>query len=187
MDEYREISESISVPKNTGIDGFLRSIKTILQLPRVQRIVIDSKGKVTYDRLVLNGESKPVGVDFEDLEPWGVIRNGEVQEISMYSNNAAIVITALLDHVSLEKMYPVAFVTGANTIFNKWYTQTTGFRLTSDQFICGVPLLKDRNIPDTALIVCATAYIKGALIDTQKSFKIEMAYIDVPNTTVEVL
>lgn len=187
MSEPQEISETIDVPKNTGIEGFLRSLKVILQLPQVQKIAIDAKGKVSYSRLVTEEDRKPIGINFDDLEPWGVIRNGDIQEVPVCVDNAAVVITLLMDYVATEKLYPVAFVTGANSILNEWYIQTTGSRILSDQAICGIPLYKDRHIPDTALILCTAMSNKAALIDTNKSFKIEMLYTEAPNTTVEVL
>lgn len=187
MAEYREVIDSIDVPKSTGVEGFFHVLRSILKLPRIQKVNIDVKGHVSYTHYVLDGDRAPIKIDFEGIEPWHIIRNGDVEELQLHTSNAAIVLTSMLDKVTLDKFCPVAFVVGANSIFWGWYLESTGFKLSSDQNICGLPVHRDRQIPDTALILCAAYTKESALIDTQKSYKIEMQYVKLPETVVEVL
>jgi hypothetical protein len=186
MPEYQEIEDSLDIPKNTGIEGFLRTIKEILQLSRVQSININAKGRVSWRRFVLDGEQGVVGADFADLEPWGIIRNGDVTELPIVSTNAALVLAFMLDRAALEKLHPIAFVTGAETVFWDWYSDSTGQDLMAKDQVYGLPVYTDRHAPDTALILCIGYSRDAALIDTQKSYKIEMDYVLAPGQFVEV-
>lgn len=189
MAEYKLIEDSIEVPKNTGKEGFLHTIREILYLPRVQNIFIDSKGKVSYKRYIMNGESPTVSIDFEGLQPWHIVRNGEVEELQVGAYSAAVIITSLLDRVVEDKLRPIAFVLGANSVFWDWYSMTTGAPVDSREYICGLPIYTDRQTPDSALILCGAYTERASLIDTQKSYKVEMI-IPVgsagPDTLVEV-
>ena len=189
--EWEEKTNRIEVPKNTGIEGFLYAIKEILRRPRIQEIKIDSKGVITY-RLYAQ-KDKPinnVGIEFGDISPYGVIRNADVVELTVQSGqSAAVIVAAVLDIAATEQLYPIAFVTGADTVFWGWYRETTGTPFRSTNHLFGWPLYTDRLLPDTALILC-TGYGKdAALVDTQRAYKIEMqfALATPPDTTVEVL
>lgn len=177
MAEYKEVVDTVEVPKSTGVEGFIRLLREILHLPRVQAITIEANGKVSYRHFVLNGETRPIGIDFKGLEPYAVIRNAPIEELQVHIGNAAIIVTSVLDQAVREKLHPIAFVTGANSVLWKWYASTTGFSLQSQTHLCGLPIHKDRHAPDTALILCA-AYSRGAeLVDTQRSFKVEMSFV----------
>lgn len=185
MVDYKEVVNSIDVPPNTGVDGFLHTIRSILALPRVQSINIEGSGKVTYKHFALEDEAL-IGIEFEGLEPWYIIRNAEVQEFFTDYTNAAVVISELFDRVAIEKLHPISFVTGANSIIWEWYEYTTGIRPRAGDQVFGLPLYMDRNAPDSVLILCSGYSRGGALIDTKKSFKIEMFVASAPETTVEV-
>ena len=185
--DYELVTNSVEVPKNTGIEGFLHTLREILKLPLVQNINIDSKGKVTYKRYVADGERQVVGIDYSGMEPWYIARNAPdgVEELLHNSTNGAVTLTAMMDRASMEKLYPIAFVVSPNTVLWNWYNTTTGFSLGAAGRLCGLPLVTDRHIPDTALILCASFAREGALVDTQKAYKIEMD-MGAPTTTVEV-
>lgn len=184
------VTHTIEVPRNTGIEGFLHTVRELLKLSRIQSIVIDAKGKVTYKRYTQEDEPQLVGVDYSGVEPWHVARNAPdgVTELPVHpSTNAALVLTLLLEQAVLEKLYPIAFVSGANTVLWSWFEHSTQKSLRTQSALCGFPLHLDRHIPDTALVLCASFARDGALIDTQKAYKIEMDYRDIPKTEVEVM
>lgn len=189
MSDLELVTSSIDVPKNTGHEGFLHTLRQILKLPRVQSVEINARGKVTYQRFVAEDEPKMVGVDFTGVEPWHIIRNAAdgVEELVLGTYNAAVVLAGVLDRASTEKLYPTAFVMSPNTVFWLWYPHTTSFSLASRDTICGLPIHFDRHIPDTTLILCASFARDGALVDTQKAYKVEMDYMVAPKTEVEVL
>jgi hypothetical protein len=189
MAELQLVTHSIDVPKNTGIEGFMITLRELLKLTRLQSINIDAKGKVTYKRYAEDGERQKIGVDYEGVEPWHIARNAPdgVEELLLSSPNAAVTLAAVLDRASGEKLYSTAFVASPNTILWKWYQYTTGFSLGSPSHLCGLPVYFDRHIPDSALILCASFAKEGALVDTQKAYKIEMNYVVAPTTDVEVI
>lgn len=186
-EESQRLEEgTVQVPKNTGIPGFLHTIQEILKLPRVQSITIDAKGRVVYRRYVVNGERGQIEVGFEKVEPYALIRNGPLEEVTSSAVNAAVILASMLDAASNEGLHPVAFVAGANTVLWDWYVKSTGFEVYSREFLCGLPLLQDRHVPDTAIILCAAGNKNAGLVDAQKSYKLEMEIADM-STDVEVI
>lgn len=185
MSEYRRVESSLEIPRNAGTAGFMRTLETLIKLPRVQSITVDARGKVTWTRYVRDDENEPLAVQFDDLEPWAVIRNGELMELNVNIDDAALVLIMMLDRVTSEGLHPTAFVSGAATIFWDWFASSTGYRFPS-QHVMGLPLYLDRHAPDTALILGAAYEAGASLADTHKSYKIEMDYVVAPETHVEV-
>lgn len=177
MNGFEEQTGSITVPKNTGIDGFLLTIKEILQQHDfLQRIEIDSKGLINFRYFAQEGTEKTqFTVDFKFLQPDSIIRNGQVREILIPEEaSASTVVGVLFEAANRERMYPVAFAAGSSSQFWDWHYQTTGIQLQSRDALYGLPFLTDRHIPDSVLILC-TAIGKGAsLVDTQISYKVSM-------------
>jgi len=172
-EKYEEIRESLEVPKNTGRQGFLRAIEEILTLPRIQDINIDARGKVTYRYSLREGERRrEVKPDFDSLLPYAIVRNAEVRELVEPDANAAVAVSQLFDLASADHLFPTAFVAGPDTLFWKWYTESTCIELLSQEEFFGLPVLSDRYVEDYVFILCA-AYTRGApLSDTQRSYKL---------------
>lgn len=186
MEDYREVTGTIEVPANTGIDGFLKTIRELLKRPRLQEIVIDARGKVTFRRFAKNGENygdpnNNFGVDLSDLSPYNVIRNAQVTEcIPPDGLSAPVIVSIMFDRVAKDRLIPLAFATGANTALWAWYQYTTGYSFeTRDRFF-GLPILFDRQLPDTALLLCAGFGRDAKFIDTQVSYKVEMPRLELP-------
>jgi len=191
MVEFREVTSSISVPKNAGLDGFLHTIKEILKRPRVQAVAIDSKGVVTYKRLLKEGEEQQdIQVSFDALSPAYILRNLDgFEEVPLpIGLNGAIAIGVLFERVSQDQLYPIAFVGGASTLFWDWYSLSTGLKMRPRPEVYGLPFLTDRGIPDSALILCASYLKEASLVDVERAYKVEMERpMKVPTTTVEIL
>lgn len=173
MADYKEVTEVVEVPKNTGTKGFLRVVEGILKRPRVQSIEIDARGKVSYRYFARKGEENlPLNIDFETLTPHMALMHGTVVELADPSTHAPTAIGQLFDKATADHLYPVAFVGGAQTWLWDWYASTTHLELSSREELFGLPFLTDRAIPDESLVLGA-AYARGAaLIDLQKSYKI---------------
>ena len=173
MADYEEVTETIEIPKNVGIKGFTRAIEDILKLPRVQDIHIDARGRIEYRYYLREGESRrPLATDFESLTPYGVMRNGKVTELAAPSKNAAVALGQLFDAAAVDHVFATAMVGGANSKFWDWYKASTGIALLSREELCCVPFLADRMVEDHVLILCAAYSRGGALIDTQRSYKL---------------
>lgn len=189
--DYQEKSSSITVPRNTGIDGFLRTLRGILLLPRVQSISIDSKGVVNYTRYVRDGEdASPVKVDYTGLEPWSIIRNGDIQEMDVPPGTPApMVIAYMFDLITREGLVPIAFVTGAGSDFWRWHQQF-GVQLTRAGSAYGLAIHTDRQMPDHSLVLCA-GYIRGGLLDCHRfimtGMNAPLALDSPPPTTVQII
>lgn len=189
MDDYKEVTDTIEVPKNTGIDGFMHTVRTLLYKPRVQEIRIDARGTITCRRYAKqNDNQRNAGVDFEGLQPGSIVRNTVIEELPTYANvSAASVIGSLFDIVASEQLKPLAFMLGANSTLWAWYRHTSGVELRAKDTLHGLPVYADRYIPDTALIIVAGYGRDAALIDARKSYKIEMPQYNYPESDVEIL
>lgn len=170
---YTEHSQSMEIPKGTGIEGFLRAVREILTLPRVQDIHIDSRGKVTYKYFLREGEeARALNLEFESLMPYAVVRNGHVEEVLVVNNNAGVVLAQMFARAGADHMYPVAWVGGANSTFWRWFDACMGFKSTSHDELFGLPFLRDRMVEDSVLILCTAYGPRAALTDTQRSYKV---------------
>ena len=193
MSEHKEVTGTIQVPANTGIDGFLHTIKELLKRPRLQSINIDARGRITFRRFALEGEddgapNNNFGVDFQDLSPYYVVRNVQVLEFAPPRGaTASTCVCMLLDRMAKDKMHPLAFVSGASTMLWDWHRYTTGYEIEERTQLFGLPLLLDRHIPDTALLLCAGYGREAAFIDTRLSYKVEMPQYGLPPADVQVL
>lgn len=188
--EWKETTNSIEVPPNTGIDGFLYALKELLKRPRLQEIVVDARGKITYRQYVREDlPQSNIGLDFDHLSPGGVIRNAEAVELEVREGqNAGVILASMIDISISDQLHPVGFATGSNTVLWAWYRSTTGAFLRSKTTLLGLPLYTDRQIPDTALILCSAYGKDSSMIDTQRAYKVEMTIDFVPpETTVEIL
>jgi hypothetical protein len=189
MSEMLLVTQSVDVPPGTGVEGFVHTVRSLLKLSLIQSISINARGKVTYERFVDEDEKNPIKVDYSGVEPWYIARNapGGVEELALNSYNAAVILCAVLDRAMTERLHPIAFVASPNTVLWDWYGYTTGTTVNVRNSICGVPIYTDRHVPDSALILCGSYAKDGAIIDTQKAYKVEMDYMIAPKTEVEVL
>lgn len=174
--EYKEVTDTTEVPKHAGVEGFILAVRGILKLPRVVNINIDSRGKITHTRYARQEEPRrQVEVDFESVSPSSIVRNGHVQELNVeeYYGNAAVVCAAMFAAAAKQLLFPVAWVVGANTYLPGWHKLTTGVDLLNDTAF-GLPLLRDRFIPDEALLLACAYGPNAALIDAQTAYKVTM-------------
>lgn len=169
----REDKQVVEVPKGAGIAGFLMAIEEILKLPHVQGVHIDAKGKVSYTRFLKeNEEVIPLQIDFSTLSPYAVIRNSDVTEIGPAPLSAARTTGLLFRRAVIDRLYPIAFVGGANSDVWRWLQEELfGEPPTKEEFF-GFPFYTDRMIEDYMLFLCVGYSRNGALIDTQKAYKI---------------
>lgn len=190
MEGYQEKTSSVSVPKNTGVDGFLKTLKGILELPNVQEIKIDSKGSVQYRRYVREGsEDKALAIDYGELTPWNIIRNSELEEVHCSPGTPATnVVSLMFNMVAREGLVPIAFVSGAGSHFWQWHEKTAGVNLARTGSVYGLPFYTDRQIPDHALILCA-AYTRGGLVNCHRFIMAGMETMEFipPETSVSIL
>lgn len=171
--KYEEQNQSVEIPKGTGIEGFLRAIREILQLPRVQELHIDARGNITYKYFLREGEApSALDLEFESLMPYAIVRNGNVQEVVVKATNAAVVLGQMFGRAAADHMYPVAWVGGANTMFWTWFDTSMGFKTLLQEELYGLPFLRDRMVEDSVLILCTAYGRRAALVDTQRSYKV---------------
>jgi hypothetical protein len=191
VQKLREVTKSVDVPGSTGVDGFLHAIREIIKKPRVQRVVLEANGRVTYIRLVEEDDEEEelnLGVNFSHLEPYNVIRNVETRELSYPpALGAADVLTSMFDAVSQNGFTPICFATGVNTIAYNWFYFTSGIELQNQDQLFGYPIYSDKQLPDTALVLCAGLGQTRALIDTRIAVKVEMQQNNVLRDDMEIL
>ena len=180
MAEYKEVTGSIKVPTNTGIEGFLHTIKLLMRRPRLQSLEIDARGVVKFRRYALENEddggpNNNYGVDLAFLQPSHVIRNAPLRELLVPEHlSAAVVVGLLFDKSTKEQLRPLAFVTNPTTGLWDWYQFSTGHALEDRGSFFGLPMLTDRHIPEMALLLCLGFGKDAAFVDTQVSYKVEI-------------
>lgn len=188
MSEYKEVTETVDVPTDAGIAGFFVALRKILKMPRVVNVNIDSKGKVTFTRFARSGEPrKTFEVDFDAVTPGALVRNLELQELDVEGlENPSTCILSMFSVAASEHMKPIGFVAGSNTVLMDWHLKTTGVRIPSDS-LCGLPLYRDRFIPDEALLLVTAYSADASLEDARKCYKIAMPGRQVPLRVVPEL
>lgn len=173
MAEYKEITEKVEIPKNTGVEGFIATLRKILSLSRVQSIVINAAGRIQYSRVVREDEeTHPLEVDLSTITPSGIVRNNELMELEE-DRDPAHAVARMLAQMSTEHLFPVAWVSGPGSTFWLWHEKAK-LNLPLRDEAYGLPFLYDAYFPPTTLVLC-TGYTRGCgMIDVKKSFKVLM-------------
>jgi hypothetical protein len=170
--DYVERTDTVEVPKNTGLPGLFKMLGALLgEIPRVKEIVIKSSGQVRYTWYSpMGAPEKALQVQFEDLMPYAVIRNTPLEEVTPrfpYMRLSSLFLACDKDH-----LYPICFVTGVETRLWKWMISAFGLEYDQTEAIYGYPLLLDKSCPDDALILCASFARTNQLADTYKCYKV---------------
>lgn len=174
--QYAEVTRSIEVPRNVGPDGFVLALKSIIRLPRVQRIEILANGTVSYTYFKLeDAPDEPLGVDFESIAPAAVVRNVDMHELELVEEDPApVVVCKMFRAARITGLVPISFVTGADSSFWAWHKKV-GVDLTDAKDTAyGLPLLLDRHVPDEVLVLCVGYDRNSALVDTVMTIKAVM-------------
>lgn len=174
MPQYKEVTETVEVPKNTGAEGFILTLRKILSMPRVQQVHINAAGKVRFSRVVREEEdTHPLEMDFSTVLPSGIVRNNELVEL-MEHPDPTIAVAKMFERVTQEHLFPVAWVSGPGSTFWLWH-EKVGLNMSPGRDEAyGVPFLYDEHFPPSALVLCTGYTRTSAMIDVKKSFKILM-------------
>jgi hypothetical protein len=190
MSAVSERSKVFEVPAGSGVEGFVHLVREALKLPRVQRILIEI-GKVTVYQRAGKQEVEDtlnLDVDFEHLQPYNIIRNVPARELSYPDTlGGSAAIAAMLDAVVLNDFTPIAFVASPTTLLWTWLHFRDDVDLKSRDTLFGYPLHADKQIPDTAIVLCAGVDKTTALIDTRLSLKLEMKSVQCVLQEVDIL
>jgi hypothetical protein len=179
-----EVEEQIEVPRSTGIPGFLRTIETILKLPRVLGISINNRGLVTYRRVQLPEERASLGVNFDTLQPSVFIRQGQVKEL-LAEGEAVSQVHQALESAALERVEVTAWVMGLGglPLFHKW---CPSLAIHNDRLL-GLPVYVDRALDDQTLVLAASHAPRAYLSDCHRFYKIGMLLLPPKPATVEIV
>jgi hypothetical protein len=176
MPSYIEETKEIEVPPASGIPGYLKIIESVLERPRIQEVVL-AKGRITYRRFRREDEPSEVSdIEFDDIMPAAVIRNSQLEELKLLSDNAAVAVSQLFTKAHMDGVNPIALVGGGKSLFFPWHTKTTSVVL-AQQECYGLPFLSTPAIPDEALILCAAYERRAHLPATVRSYKITIPLI----------
>jgi len=172
--EYSIETDSIDVPAAGGIPAYLKVLERVFELPRVQSVLI-TLDKIEWTRYRRADEPVvPVDVDLESVQPYGIIRTHEVQEVLLDNLPHPIAALGMLfAKVHMDGYAPILFVTGTQGILPRWYSQHTGVVLPPGTLL-GYPVVADSHIDDETLILCAGMSRRASLVDTQISYKVTL-------------
>lgn len=172
MPNYIEEKKDIEVPPATGIPGLLRAISSVLELKRVQRVVVEV-GRISYTRFRREDEPElpAAELDLSTLMPAAVIRNSELEELRLLADNAAVGIAQLFSKAHMDGMNPIALVGSPSSLFFAWHVKTTGVVLAKTECY-GLPFLADPDLSDEALVLCTAYSRRATLPDTVRCYKL---------------
>lgn len=175
MQGYTSLEETMTVPLNTGVEGFLLAMRKILRLPKVQEVHIDLAGRVRVTRLIRDDEEPQAWeVDFSSLTPMQILRHQIIVELEG-GDNPTLAIARLFQRASQEHMVPIAFAAGAPSSFWRWQEKAAGLAIPFDQSEAyGLPVFYDANIDQSVLILCTAHTRGGNMIDVKKGFQIRV-------------
>jgi len=171
----RLVESTVQVPPKTGVAGFLRTIETLLRLPRLQKVTIDARGAVQYTRLVLEGAEEPedVVVNFQGLAPYDLIRNSPITEVrDVESLSPAELLLWLLGEVTREGSHPAVWVLHDLKELETWLNLPWFTERTSATSLLGYPLLFDADISPGMLLLGTAPKRGGELVECTQFFKI---------------
>lgn len=179
------IVSSVEVPKSSGIDGFLKLIRTILGLGRVQYINISANGVVEY-KYLRPSESSESNINpeqfFDDIAPSHLIRSvTAMREISVPEGAHALeLLHRMMRAAHVDGVHPIAWATGADSVLVKWLVNRSC--LSEEQVfpcdvLCGLPVYGDRMLPDEALVLCAGQEQAAELVSMTHAYKIAMVLL----------
>lgn len=171
MPQYIEESKSLEVPPASGIPGLLRTVEGILERPRVQEVII-TPGKVSYKRFRREDEQEqPLEINLDTVMPAAVVRNSQLEELRLGSDNAAVAVGQLFAKAHMDGMNPIAFVGGPSGLFFSWHVKSTGIVLAKEECY-GIPFFSSTDFPNEALILCTGYSRRAYLPDTVRAYKI---------------
>jgi hypothetical protein len=178
MREYEQHEEEMEIPKGSGIPGFLQALKGVLSLPRVSDVRINAQGKITYTFFLRKGEAmNKLAVNFGDVMPYAIVRNGVIDEISNPSWSAVVACAQMMEAAARDHMYPVGFLGSQTSSFWNWYEEGLGNPTSTRDELFGYPFFFDAQLEEHALLLC-TAYRRGGSItDTVKSYKVTVPQV----------
>jgi hypothetical protein len=164
----------IPIERHWGRSGFLKVVDSIMKLGFVQEIRVTTT-KIFYSRMMKPGEELvPLKFDFDELNPYAIIRNNAVQELLVEKLDPFSVLFHMFDRVSMDRLYPIAFATGGDTNLWSWLKPADRVTVLDQEMLFGIPIFRDRGIDDQALFLCSGPSRDGSLADTLKSLKIHM-------------
>lgn len=172
--DFERVEETISVPKETGVEGFIVAMREVLKKPRVQEVKIDARGKMSVTRFVRVGEPRStISVEFESVTPYAAVRSGHVIELLRQESDEPLTVLAkMLERCAADQMYPVAFIIGAKSSFFEWVKFP--FRHGT---VLGLRVFEDRHVGDDVLILASSYGPDGDLVDVQNCYKIALPLI----------
>ncbi len=175
MSQLVEKSGRVEVPKGAGVEGFVRAMRAILRLPRVQSVHINNKGEMEFVRLARpDEEPQSLSVDFESVMPYSIIRNNQLRELAVPQDNAAVALVSLFRQVTLDRLFPISFVGSPASSVWSWFRASNGMEIPETDELFGFPFLVDTQVENEVLMLCTAPTRSAALIDTSRTYKISM-------------
>lgn len=185
MSEYKQVTQTVDVPMDAGVEGFILALRGILVLSRVTEVLIQDKGKVTFKRWVREEEEANVELrmDFESVTPIGVIRNNDIVDVGLVEpgETPAEAVVRLMLSADRDSLAPSAFVVSTNSVFFDWFSGALkGKSHIGAERLFGLRLYRDRFVDDDMLLLCASYGPGSSLIDTRVTYRLMLPPREAP-------
>lgn len=171
--EYKRREETVRIAPGSGLPALVRLVERILGLSRVTDVQIASSGVVSYTRYAREDDPGLVTeADLPDVTVHLAVTQGEVLEIFPPDYfNAGAVIGKLFDAAAIDHLFPVAFASGAKSLFHDWYQQCTGLELRRNA-VYGLPFYTDPRLSDEGLLLLCGFARESKLVDVRTTYKV---------------
>lgn len=170
---FVEQVDVVEVPKGSGLKGLLKTVEGILtEIPRVKELHISSTGQVRYTWHIPE-DAKPQALDiqFNDLMPYAIIRNTNLVEVLAPEGSGVLEsVSHLLNAVYKDRLQPVCFVVHPQSPLRA-SLQKRGIDMGQDELF-GYQVLEADELPQSALILCASYGRTIQIADTYKAYMI---------------
>lgn len=178
---YERKTEAFELPERPRIDDVLRAVRSILSQEAVQKITIELGKPVIYERYAHKNEAKDPELTYAKLSLYDVVRNlgkledwdGLVLNLPNPPNTPADTLIQIFGHFSFMYGLPVSHIlVSEDTDLYSWLNLGPTYK--RDGYLLGVPVVKDSNIPNEVLVVCAAKSRSATVAEVTNAVKLVM-------------
>lgn len=179
VSEFKKQTNTVEIPQDAGLEGLILLLRRLLKLPKMVDLTVSALSwSIKYTRYVRDGEEESVDLELDTVSPAGIVRRCDNEEVLLGTSeeNAPKAVCLVLLTAQREQFFPIAWATGRNSIVHTWHEATCGLRVFGN-YLYGLPVVRDINLPDDSLLLLCGAVPDAELIDAKKAYKITMPHL----------
>jgi hypothetical protein len=175
MGQRVERTNSISLPRGSGVEPLLLAVKTFLQYSGVQSITIE-RGRIGCTRLVAEESvEKEPQLDLGTTMPYAIVRNaGNIVSVPHQNGQDVLaVLYQLFRRAAQDRVVTLCWVGSNNSAVWHWLDRQNLAWPTTEE-LQGLPFYQDAEVEDQALLLCCGERFGGTLIDMTVAYVVQL-------------